>query len=668
MQGGTAAVERVFREEYGRLIASLVGRFGDIDIAEEAAGEALVAALEKWPESGVPPNPGGWLTTTAGNRAIDRIRREKQRDAKHQAAFIYHDDTPHEHTGPVEDDRLRLLFTCCHPALAPQARIALTLRLLGGLTVAEIAQAFLVPETTMAQRITRAKKKIAAAKVPYRVPEAANLPERLGGVLAVLFLVFNEGYLATGDGDPVRAELTGEAIRLIRVLRQLLPEEPEVAGLLGLLLLTEARREARVRNGQLVPLGEQDRAGWDRGLIAEGHDLVRECLAINRPGRYQILAAINAVHTDAPTASDTDWSQVVALLGGDHRGGRRVDRQTAPEPVSRVKQRFPATPAGELKLLPSPRRNPDGRRPMTIAMLGDGNRRWVDTLGPLHSRDGAEFDKSKIVPYAYRHSYAQRHADAGVGIDVLAELLDHRNLNVTRTYYRVGEDRRRAAVDTVTAMSFDTATGSGARPPPCWTPNTPATPSAKSPSPTDAAPSRRSGTGPGRRRPRRRRWPARCSVRRGRRFRRRRSGRVRSPAGRRPRARPGCRAGRNSSRSPCPRRRGGGLPRPGSRSGSRSNSGDQVVRRVRRSRRRHQRGAGRSYADRRTGRSWTCRTRRRHGYAADPTCRPIAGSRPRASRWSSVCARQGFAVARAAVSAHRPGWRGSVASPATAGR
>jgi RNA polymerase sigma-70 factor, ECF subfamily len=312
MQGGRAAVERIFREEYGRLVASLVRRFGDIDIAEEAAGEALVAALEKWPESGVPPNPGGWLTTTAGHRAIDRIRREKQRDAKHRAAFMY-DDTPSEHTGPVEDDRLRLLFICCHPALAPEARIALTLRLLGGLTVAEIAQAFFVPETTMAQRITRAKKKIAAAKVPYRVPEAADLPQRLGGVLAVLFLVFNEGYLATGDGDPVRAELTAEAIRLTRVLRQLLPDEPEVAGLLGLLLLTEARREARVRNGQLVPLGEQDRAGWDRGQIAEGHDLVRECLAINRPGRYQILAAINAVHTDAPTASDTDWSQVVAL-------------------------------------------------------------------------------------------------------------------------------------------------------------------------------------------------------------------------------------------------------------------------------------------------------------------------------------------------------------------
>src|SRR5688572_17454489 len=313
MQRGTAAVERVFREEYGRLIASLVRRFGDIEVAEEAAGEALVAALERWPESGVPPNPGGWLTTTARNRAVDRIRREKQRDAKHQAAFMDHDDTPHESTGPVEDDRLRLLFTCCHPALAPEARVALTLRLLGGLTVPEVARAFLVPETTMAQRITRAKKKIAAAKVPYRVPEAGDLSERLGGVLAVLFLVFNEGYLASGDGDPVRGELTGEAIRLTRILRQLLPEEPEVAGLLGLLVLTEARREARVRNGQLVPLDEQDRAGWDRTLVAEGHELVRECLAINRPGRYQLLAAINAVHTDAPSATDTDWSQVVAL-------------------------------------------------------------------------------------------------------------------------------------------------------------------------------------------------------------------------------------------------------------------------------------------------------------------------------------------------------------------
>lgn len=313
MAQGTGAVELVFREEYGRLIASLVRRFGDIDIAEEAAGEALLAALEKWPVSGVPPNPGGWLTTTAGNRAIDRIRREKQRGAKHQAALVHHDDTPQEATGPVEDDRLRLLFTCCHPALAPEARIALTLRLLGGLTVAEIARAYLVSETTMGQRITRAKQKIAAAKVPYRVPEAEDLPGRLADVLKVLYLIFNEGYLATGGGDPIRGDLTGEAVRLARILRWLLPDELEVAGLLALLLLTEARRTARVREGQLVPLREQDRAGWDRAMITEGHVLVRECLAANRPGRYQILAAINAVHTDARAATDTDWSQIVAL-------------------------------------------------------------------------------------------------------------------------------------------------------------------------------------------------------------------------------------------------------------------------------------------------------------------------------------------------------------------
>lgn len=312
-----AEVERVFRDEYGRLIASLVRRFGDIDIAEEAAGEALLVALERWPTAGVPPHPAAWLTTTAGNRAIDRIRRERRRDAKHQAAEMLYDDTPPEPTGPVADDRLRLIFTCCHPALAPEARIALTLRLLGGLTVPEIARAFLVGEATMGQRITRAKKKIAAARVPYRVPDADDLPARVDAVLAVLFLVFNEGYLATGDGEPVRAELTGEAIRLTRVLGELLPFDsptgPEVAGLLALLLLTEARRSARVRDGRLVTLADQDRAGWDRDLIAEGHDLVRRCLARNRPGRYQLLAAINAVHTDAPSAAATDWSQVVAL-------------------------------------------------------------------------------------------------------------------------------------------------------------------------------------------------------------------------------------------------------------------------------------------------------------------------------------------------------------------
>ena len=307
-------IERIYREEYGRVVASLVRRFGDIDIAEEAAGEALLAAVEKWPVDGVPPNPGGWLTTTAGNRAIDRLRRESHRDAKHQAALMISDDSPHEPTGVVEDDRLRLIFTCCHPALAPEARVALTLRLLGGLTVAEVAQAFLVQETTMAQRLTRAKKKISAARIPYRVPGPADLPSRLAAVLAVVYLVFNEGYLSSSsEAPPVREELTAEAIRLARILRRLLPDEPEVAGLLALMLLTEARRTTRVADGELVPLHEQDRGGWDRELIAEGHEIVRECLRLNRPGQYQLLAAINAGHTDAPTAADTDWAQIATL-------------------------------------------------------------------------------------------------------------------------------------------------------------------------------------------------------------------------------------------------------------------------------------------------------------------------------------------------------------------
>jgi RNA polymerase sigma-70 factor (ECF subfamily) len=310
-----AAIERIYREEYGRVVASLVRRFGDIDLAEEAAGEALLIAMERWPGDGVPPNPGGWLTTTAGNRAIDRIRRESRRDAKHQAALMIEDDTPHEPTGYVEDDRLRLIFTCCHPALAPEARVALTLRLIGGLTVGEIAQAFLVPETTMAQRITRAKKKIKDAHIPYRLPEAGDLTARLAGVLAVVYLVFNEGYLATSGDEPIREDLTAEAIRLGRILRSLLPDEPEVAGLLALMLLTDARRTTRVAGGELVPLRDQDRGGWDRALIAEGHAIVRECLARNRPGQYQLLAAVNAVHTDAPDASATDWAQIVALYG-----------------------------------------------------------------------------------------------------------------------------------------------------------------------------------------------------------------------------------------------------------------------------------------------------------------------------------------------------------------
>jgi RNA polymerase sigma-70 factor (ECF subfamily) len=312
------AIERIYREEYGRIVASLVRRFGDIDIAEEAAGEALLTAMEKWPVDGVPPNPGGWLTTTAGNRAIDKIRRESHRDAKHQAALMIANDEPHEPTGPVEDDRLRLIFTCCHPALAPEARVALTLRLLGGLTVAEIARAFLVPETTMAQRITRAKAKIKNAHIPYQVPGGDDLTRRLAGVLAVVYLVFNEGYLSGSGDESIRDELTGEAIRLGRILRALLPDEREVAGLLALMLLTEARRRSRIAGGELVPLHEQDRGGWDRALIEEGHALVRECLAAARetgrgPGQYQVLAAINAVHTDAPSAADTDWAQIAAL-------------------------------------------------------------------------------------------------------------------------------------------------------------------------------------------------------------------------------------------------------------------------------------------------------------------------------------------------------------------
>ncbi|WP_395690280.1 RNA polymerase sigma factor [Nocardioides sp.] len=318
MTDAAAAVERIYREEYGRVVASLARRFGDLDIAEDAAAEALLVALEKWPVDGVPPNPGGWLTTTAGNRAIDRIRRESHRDAKHQAALMIIDDTPHEPTGLVEDDRLRLIFTCCHPALAPEARVALTLRLLGGLTVGEIAAAFLVPETTMAQRITRAKRKIKGAHIPFRVPAAADLTARLDAVLAVVYLVFNEGYLASSGGHSVREDLTGEAIRLGRILHQLLPDEPEVTGLLALMLLTEARRPSRVAGGELVPLRDQDRGGWDRELVAEGHELVRECLARNRPGQYQLLAAVNAVHTDAPDADATDWGQVAALYGQLH--------------------------------------------------------------------------------------------------------------------------------------------------------------------------------------------------------------------------------------------------------------------------------------------------------------------------------------------------------------
>jgi RNA polymerase sigma-70 factor (ECF subfamily) len=313
------AITQAYHEEWARVVASLTRRFGDLDIAEEAAAEAFATAVERWPADGMPANPGAWLTTTANRKAIDRIRRENKRDDKQKEAQLLYEDNavePPDAASAIDDERLRLIFTCCHPALAMESRVALTLRMVAGLTVAEIARAFLVQEATMGQRITRAKGKIKTARIPFRVPSAVDRPARVSGVLAVLFLVFNEGYLATGpDTDPVRADLTAEAIRLTRLIRALLPEDGEVAGLLALMLLTEARRSARVSgSGELVTLIEQDRGTWDAALIAEGHRLVRERLAAGvAPGRYQILAAISAVHTSARDVRDTDWSQVVAL-------------------------------------------------------------------------------------------------------------------------------------------------------------------------------------------------------------------------------------------------------------------------------------------------------------------------------------------------------------------
>jgi len=305
-----ADVERIVRDEYARVVATLVRRFGDVDLAEEAIGEALLIAVRSWRRDGLPPNPGGWLVTTAGNRAIDRIRRESVRDARQKEALVLTPGST-DPLGAVDDDRLRLIFMCCHPALSVEARVALTLRLVAGLSMAEIAQAFLVPETTMAQRLTRAKRKIKGARIPFGVPFAQDLPARVSSVAAVIYLVFNQGYLATTGDAPIREELCAEAVRLARLLRRLLPDEPEVAGLLALLLLTDARRPARFDDeGTLVPLAEQDRGRWIRPLIVEGHDLVRECLRKQRPGYYQILAAINAVHTDGPA---TDWRQVLAL-------------------------------------------------------------------------------------------------------------------------------------------------------------------------------------------------------------------------------------------------------------------------------------------------------------------------------------------------------------------
>jgi RNA polymerase sigma-70 factor (ECF subfamily) len=327
----TDSIAEVFRREVGRCTASLIRIFGDIDLAEDAVAEAFVIAIEKWPEAGIPPNPGGWITTTARNRAIDRLRRESTRSERTLAAHRLHtddtapEDSPESHdrgklddfVDVIADDQLRLMFLCAHPALAVDAQVALILRLLGGLETDEIATAFVVPDVTLAQRIVRAKRKLHDNHAPYSIPGSAELPERLQSVLTAIYLIYTEGHTATSGRTLTRTDLSGEAIRLARTLATLMPDETEALGLLALMLLSESRRRSRVAiDGSLIRLADQDRTQWDRALISEGQELVRTCLRRNRPGPFQIQAAISAVHADATTSQSTDWSQVIILY--DH--------------------------------------------------------------------------------------------------------------------------------------------------------------------------------------------------------------------------------------------------------------------------------------------------------------------------------------------------------------